>query len=90
MKMAEGYKRLCETFVQVHDAVLSSFDIDEICVVEGIISGEGDDPCQARAATQGEHCPGIGEQSWDGRRGGELFHGILARVPAELRRVRTP
>lgn len=44
MKMAEGYKRLCETFVQVHDAVLNSFDIDEICVVEGIISGEGDGP----------------------------------------------
>jgi uncharacterized protein (DUF362 family) len=44
MKMAEGYKRLCETFVQVHDAVLNSFDIDEICVVEGVISGEGDGP----------------------------------------------
>ncbi len=44
MKMAEGYKRLCETFVQVHDAVLSTFGIDEICVVEGVISGEGDGP----------------------------------------------
>ena len=43
-KMAEGYKRLCETFVQVHDAVVKGFRIDEICVVEGVISGEGDGP----------------------------------------------
>jgi uncharacterized protein (DUF362 family) len=43
-KMAEGYKRLCETFVQVHDAILTTFDLDEICVVEGVISGEGDGP----------------------------------------------
>lgn len=43
-KMAEGYKRLCETFVQVHDALLTGFGLDEICVVEGIVSGEGDGP----------------------------------------------
>lgn len=42
--MAMGYKLLCETFVQVHDAILKTFRIDEICVVEGIISGEGDGP----------------------------------------------
>lgn len=42
--MARGYKLLCETFVQVHDAILTGFDLDEICVVEGIISGEGDGP----------------------------------------------
>ncbi len=43
-KMAEGYKKLCETFVQVHDAILKGFALDEICVIEGIISGEGDGP----------------------------------------------
>ena len=43
-KMAEGYKRLSETFVQVHDAILKGFGMDEISVVEGIISGEGDGP----------------------------------------------
>jgi len=42
--MGRGYKLLCETFVQVHDAILNSFDVDEICIVEGIISGEGDGP----------------------------------------------
>jgi uncharacterized protein (DUF362 family) len=43
-KMAEGYKKLCETFVQVHDAIITGFGIDEISVVEGIIAGEGDGP----------------------------------------------
>lgn len=42
--MAHGYKLLCETFVQVHDAILTSFNLDEICIVEGIIAGEGDGP----------------------------------------------
>jgi uncharacterized protein (DUF362 family) len=42
--MGRGYKLLCETFVQVHDAILRSFDVDEVCVIEGIISGEGDGP----------------------------------------------
>lgn len=44
VKMAEGYKKLCETFVQVHDAIVHAFDIDEICIIEGVISGEGDGP----------------------------------------------
>ena len=43
-RMAEGYKKLSETFVQVHDSVLKSFKVDEICVVEGVVSGEGDGP----------------------------------------------
>jgi len=43
-KMAEGYKKLCETFVQVHDAIITGFGLDEICVVEGIVAGEGDGP----------------------------------------------
>jgi uncharacterized protein (DUF362 family) len=43
-KMAEGYKKLCETFVQVHDAIIKGFGLDEICVVEGIVAGEGDGP----------------------------------------------
>jgi uncharacterized protein (DUF362 family) len=55
MKMAEGYKRLCETFVQVHDAILNSFGIDEICVVEGIISGEGDGPLYKPALPRREN-----------------------------------
>ncbi|WP_174591357.1 DUF362 domain-containing protein [Methanocella conradii] len=42
--MARGYKLLCETFVQVHDAIIRSFGLDEVCIVEGIISGEGDGP----------------------------------------------
>jgi hypothetical protein len=42
--MARGYKLLCEAFVQVHGAILRSFGIDEVCVVEGIIAGEGDGP----------------------------------------------
>ncbi|HEY3274408.1 MAG TPA: DUF362 domain-containing protein [Methanocella sp.] len=43
-KMAEGYMKLCETFVQVHDAIIKGFGLDEICVIEGIVSGEGDGP----------------------------------------------
>jgi uncharacterized protein (DUF362 family) len=43
-KMAEGYKKLCETFVQVHDAIIKGFGLDEISVVEGIVAGEGDGP----------------------------------------------
>ncbi len=54
-KMAEGYKRLCETFVQVHDAVLNGFGIDEICVVEGIVSGEGDGPLYRPALPRREN-----------------------------------
>ncbi len=42
--MAEGYKKLCEVFVQVHDAIVTGFGLDEICVVEGIVAGEGDGP----------------------------------------------
>jgi len=42
--MARGYKLLCETFVQVHEAILKTFRLDEICVIEGVISGEGDGP----------------------------------------------
>jgi uncharacterized protein (DUF362 family) len=42
--MARGYKLLCETFVQVHEAILKTFHLDEICVIEGIIAGEGDGP----------------------------------------------
>jgi uncharacterized protein (DUF362 family) len=42
--MARGYKLLCETFVQVHEAIIKTFGLDEICVIEGIISGEGDGP----------------------------------------------
>lgn len=42
--MARGYKMLSETFVQVHDAILKTFGMDEICVIEGIIAGEGDGP----------------------------------------------
>lgn len=42
--MAHGYKMLSETYVQVHDAILKTFKLDEICVVEGVISGEGDGP----------------------------------------------
>ncbi|MGA9138585.1 MAG: DUF362 domain-containing protein [Methanocella sp.] len=55
MKMAEGYKRLCETFVQVHDAVVNGFDIDEICVIEGVISGEGDGPLYKPALPRREN-----------------------------------
>lgn len=43
-KMAEGYKLLSETFVQVHSAVLKGFGLEEICVIEGVIAGEGDGP----------------------------------------------
>ena len=43
-KMAEGYKKLSETFVQVHNGILHTFGVDEICVVEGVIAGEGDGP----------------------------------------------
>lgn len=43
-RMAEGYKKLSETFVQVHSGILKTFKIDEICIVEGVISGEGDGP----------------------------------------------
>ncbi|CAJ37834.1 DUF362 domain-containing protein [Methanocella arvoryzae] len=43
-RMAEGYKKLCETFVQVHSGILNTFGMDEICVIEGVISGEGDGP----------------------------------------------
>jgi uncharacterized protein (DUF362 family) len=53
--MALGYKRLCETFVQVHDAILSSFGLDEVCVVEGIISGEGDGPLYRPAKPRREY-----------------------------------
>lgn len=53
--MARGYKLLCETFVQVHDAILTSFDLDEICVIEGIISGEGDGPLYRPAKPRQEY-----------------------------------
>jgi uncharacterized protein (DUF362 family) len=53
--MARGYKLLCETFVQVHDAILHSFDLDEICVIEGIISGEGDGPLYRPAMPRQEN-----------------------------------
>jgi uncharacterized protein (DUF362 family) len=43
-RMAEGYKKLCETFVQVHSGILNTFGMDEICVIEGVIAGEGDGP----------------------------------------------
>lgn len=43
-RMAEGYRKLSETFVQVHDGLIRHFRMDEICVIEGIISGEGDGP----------------------------------------------
>lgn len=42
--MARGYKLLSETFVQVHDGILTHFALDEICMIEGVISGEGDGP----------------------------------------------
>ena len=42
--MARGYKLLSETFVQVHDAILKTFKLDEICIIDGVISGEGDGP----------------------------------------------
>lgn len=42
--MARGYKLLSETFVQVHDAILKTFKMDEICIIDGVISGEGDGP----------------------------------------------
>jgi hypothetical protein len=30
--------------VQVHDAIIKGFGLDEICVIEGIVAGEGDGP----------------------------------------------
>jgi len=53
--MARGYKLLCETFVQVHDAILKSFDLDEICIIEGIVSGEGDGPLYRPAKPRQEY-----------------------------------
>ncbi len=53
--MARGYKLLSETFVQVHDALLTSFDVDEICVIEGVISGEGDGPLYRPAKPRQEN-----------------------------------
>ncbi|MCD1295173.1 hypothetical protein CUJ83_09200 [Methanocella sp. CWC-04] len=53
--MARGYKLLCETFVQVHDAVFRHIGIDEICVIEGIISGEGDGPLYKPAMPRQEN-----------------------------------
>lgn len=54
-QMARGYKMLSETFVQVHDAILRSFNLDEICVVEGVISGEGDGPLYQPAKPRQEN-----------------------------------
>ena len=54
-KMAEGYRRLSETFVQVHDAIVKGFGIDEICVVEGIVAGEGDGPLYRPAEPRREN-----------------------------------
>jgi len=53
--MAQGYKLLCETFVQVHDAILRSFGLDEVCIVEGIIAGEGDGPLYQPARPRQEN-----------------------------------
>ena len=53
--MAQGYKLLCETFVQVHDAILRSFGLDEVCVIEGIIAGEGDGPLYQPARPRQEN-----------------------------------
>ncbi len=53
--MARGYKMLCETFVQVHDAILHAFNLDEVCVIEGIISGEGDGPLYRPARPRQEN-----------------------------------
>lgn len=41
--------------MQVHDAILRSFDLDEICVVEGIIAGEGDGPLYQPARPRQEN-----------------------------------
>jgi len=54
-KMAEGYKKLCETFVQVHDAIVTGFELDEISVVEGIVAGEGDGPLYQPALPRREN-----------------------------------
>ncbi len=53
--MAKGYKLLCETFVQVHDAILSSFGLDEVCIIDGIIAGEGDGPLYQPARPRQEN-----------------------------------
>jgi uncharacterized protein (DUF362 family) len=53
--MAQGYKLLCETFVQVHDAIIRAFRLDEVCIIEGIISGEGDGPLYQPARPRQEN-----------------------------------